>query len=126
MGATLPLVSLTLYTHIDGIHTDRASRHQAGPALYATLGANWAGTLLGLIEAVCIPIPFIFYRYGHKIRERSTLIRTMRDDQMRREAKQKKAQDRITKRAEAEADAGAAMGTGAAVAEEKDIEKAEM
>jgi hypothetical protein len=105
MGATLPL---------------------AGPALYAALGANWAGTLLGLIEAVCIPIPFIFYRYGHKIRERSTLIRTMREDQMRREAKQKKAQDKIMKRAEAEAEAGAAMGTGAAVYESRDVEKADM
>ena len=41
MGATLPL---------------------AGPAMYSSLGANWAGTLLGLLEALCIPIPFIFYR----------------------------------------------------------------
>ncbi len=37
MGATLPL---------------------AGPSMYRTLGANWAGTLLGLLEAACIPIPF--------------------------------------------------------------------
>ena len=34
LGATLPL---------------------AGPALYARLGPNWAGTLLGLLEAICIP-----------------------------------------------------------------------
>lgn len=80
---------------------------------------------MGLIEAVCIPIPFIFYKYGHKIRERSTLIRTMREDQMRRETKQKKAQEKIMRRAEAEIEVGAAMGTGAAVYEEKDIEKAE-
>lgn len=44
---------------------------------------------------------------------------------MRREAKQKKAQDKMIKRAEAEVEVGAAMGTGAAVYEEKDIEKAE-
>lgn len=50
----------------------------------------------------------------------------MRVDQMRRDAKQKNAQDKIMKRAEAEAEAGAAMGTGAAVYEEKDIEKADM
>lgn len=34
----------------------------AGPSMYASLGANWAGTLLGLLEVLCIPIPFIFYR----------------------------------------------------------------
>ncbi|SMR41517.1 unnamed protein product [Zymoseptoria tritici ST99CH_1E4] len=73
MGATLPL---------------------AGPALYAALGANWAGTLLGLIEAVCIPIPFIFYKYGHKIRERSGLIRSMAEDQRRREGRVEKARRR--------------------------------
>lgn len=45
---------------------------------------------------------------------------------MRREAKQKRAQDKLLKRAEADADAGAAMNTGAAISEEKDIEKAAM
>ena len=36
MGATLPL---------------------AGPAMYQNLGPHWAGTLLGLLEVICIPIP---------------------------------------------------------------------
>lgn len=102
MGATLPL---------------------AGPSLYATLGANWAGTLLGLLEALCIPIPFIFYKYGHKIREKSALIRQMAEDQRKREAKQRKAADKLTKRMEAEADAGAAMVTGPAIEETIDLEK---
>jgi hypothetical protein len=43
----------------------------AGSKMYHTLGANWAGTLLALIETILIPIPFIFYKYGHRIRERS-------------------------------------------------------
>ncbi|PIB02838.1 putative MFS-type transporter [Cercospora beticola] len=106
MGATLPL---------------------AGPSLYATLGPNWAGTLLGLLEVACIPIPFIFYKYGHKIREKSTLIRQMAEDRRKREAKQKRAADKLTKRMDPEASAGAGMGTGAAVDEcidlEKDLEK---
>ena len=101
MGATLPL---------------------AGPSLYATLGANWAGTLLGLLEMICIPIPFIFYKYGHKIREKSTLIRQMSEDQRRREAKQKRAADKIMKRAEAEAATGAPMETGVAIEEAPDVE----
>ena len=46
----------------------------AGFKMYSTLGANWAGTMLALIEVILIPIPFIFYKYGHKIRVRSPLI----------------------------------------------------
>ncbi|KAF7197692.1 Major facilitator superfamily multidrug transporter mdrA [Pseudocercospora fuligena] len=102
MGATLPL---------------------AGPSLYRTLGANWAGMLLGLLEALFIPIPFIFYRYGHKIREKSSLIRQMAEDQRRREARQKRAVEKSTRRAEAEVAVGGAMSTGAALDEKIDIEK---
>ncbi|KAJ5110252.1 hypothetical protein N7532_002897, partial [Penicillium argentinense] len=46
----------------------------AGAKMYVTLGANWAGTMLALIELVLIPIPFFFYKYGHKIRLRSPMI----------------------------------------------------
>jgi hypothetical protein len=106
MGATLPL---------------------AGPSMYKTLGANWAGTLLGLLEAICIPIPFIFYRYGHKIRAKSTLIRSMREARQKRERKLKRAAEKIKRRAEAESEMGPPMDTGTAVVEEaldeKDLEK---
>lgn len=50
--------------------------------------------MLGLIEFAMVPIPFIFYRYGHKIRERSGLIRQMREDQDKLDAKKKKAAER--------------------------------
>lgn len=63
----------------------------AGPALYRSLGANWAGTLLGVLEIIIIPIPFVFYRYGAKIRMKSALIRSMREDQERSERKRAKA-----------------------------------
>ncbi|KAJ5734952.1 uncharacterized protein N7483_000077 [Penicillium malachiteum] len=46
----------------------------AGNKMYDTLGPEWAGTMLALIEVVLIPIPFIFYKYGHKIRMRSPMI----------------------------------------------------
>ncbi|PKY03243.1 MFS general substrate transporter [Aspergillus campestris IBT 28561] len=49
----------------------------AGPEMYATLGLNWASTLLGIVEAVCILIPVVFYFHGHKIRKASPLIREM-------------------------------------------------
>ncbi len=74
LGGTLPLV---------------------GPALYKRLGANWAGTLLGMLEIIIIPIPFIFYRYGAKIRMKSVLISSMRDDQERGERKRAKAREKL-------------------------------
>ncbi|KAJ5203634.1 uncharacterized protein N7498_004513 [Penicillium cinerascens] len=46
----------------------------AGSKIYSTLGANWAGTMLALIEVILIPIPFVFYKYGHKIRLQSPMI----------------------------------------------------
>ncbi|CAD6442365.1 2da8f1e7-d2ce-4e5d-acb0-3d818a9ca3bf [Sclerotinia trifoliorum] len=49
----------------------------AGPSMYASLGLNWAGFLLGMFEVVCIAIPVVFYLYGHHIRERSIMIRRM-------------------------------------------------
>lgn len=55
----------------------------AGPSMYAALGPRWAGTLLGLLEVILIPIPFVFYKWGNKIREKSPLISQMRADQER-------------------------------------------
>ncbi|KAJ5560443.1 hypothetical protein N7513_002842 [Penicillium frequentans] len=46
----------------------------AGNRMYHAMGAEWAGTMLALIEVVLIPIPFIFYRYGNRIRMRSPMI----------------------------------------------------
>ncbi|KAK6387383.1 hypothetical protein LTS17_000651 [Exophiala oligosperma] len=59
MGAVMPLV---------------------GKPMYANLGPNWAGTLLGLLLVVIAPIPFVFYRYGGRIRERSILIKNMQNE----------------------------------------------
>lgn len=52
----------------------------AGPSMYATLGLHWAGFLLGMVEAVCVAIPVVFYLYGYRIRERSVMIRKMQAD----------------------------------------------
>jgi hypothetical protein len=50
--------------------------------------------MLSLIEFALIPIPVVFYLYGHKIREKSALIRQMREDRERADAKKKKAVER--------------------------------
>ncbi|OAG39876.1 hypothetical protein AYO21_05942 [Fonsecaea monophora] len=36
--------------------------------MFHNLGIQWAGTLLGCLAAVMIPIPVVFYIWGHKIR----------------------------------------------------------
>lgn len=50
--------------------------------------------MLSLIEFAMIPIPLVFYRYGHRIREKSALIRRMREDKEKLESKKRKAAER--------------------------------
>jgi multidrug resistance protein len=69
----------------------------AGPNMYATLGPHWAGTMLAALEAILIPIPFVFYRYGHKIREKSSLIRKMQEDKERLEGKKRRAGEKFSR-----------------------------
>jgi DHA1 family multidrug resistance protein-like MFS transporter len=40
--------------------------------MFVNLGINWAGTLLGCIALILAPIPFLFYKYGRRIRTKST------------------------------------------------------
>lgn len=69
----------------------------AGPKMYETLSPQWAGTLLGLLEVITIPIPFIFWRYGARIRAKSRVIRQLREDQEMMDAKRAKNKARIEK-----------------------------
>ncbi|KAK2744419.1 hypothetical protein FQN57_004316 [Myotisia sp. PD_48] len=63
-----------------------------GPYLYRGLGPNWAGTLLTGLEILILPIPFVFYRYGYKIRMKSVLIRRMQEEKKRLEGKRSTVQ----------------------------------
>jgi DHA1 family multidrug resistance protein-like MFS transporter len=44
--------------------------------MFQALGVNWAGTLLGCVALVLVPIPIVFYVYGAKIREKSAFAPT--------------------------------------------------
>lgn len=55
----------------------------AGPAMYRNLTPQIAGTILGVLEVLLIPIPIIFYKYGERIRGKSKVIRIMREEQAR-------------------------------------------
>ncbi|KAK0725354.1 major facilitator superfamily transporter [Lasiosphaeris hirsuta] len=72
----------------------------AGPSMYAALTPQWAGTLLGLMEVVLIPIPILFYKYGDRIRAKSRIIRSMREDQAKNEGRMAKQAARVARRTE--------------------------
>ncbi|CAK7222245.1 hypothetical protein SBRCBS47491_004800 [Sporothrix bragantina] len=96
----------------------------AGSAMYKAMTPQWAGTFLGLLEVMLIPIPIVFLRYGKQIRARSRVIRQMRADQEASDAKRAK-QARILARQKAkreEREAAAAARANGGVAESIDIE----
>ena len=44
-------------------------------AMYNKLGVGWASSLLGFLSILFIPIPFVLYYYGERIRRRSKMAR---------------------------------------------------
>ena len=42
--------------------------------MFSNLGIQWAGTLLGCIAAIMIPIPIIFWFYGAALRQKSKVM----------------------------------------------------
>lgn len=42
-----------------------------GTQMYNKLGYSWASSLLAFLTVVMVPFPFIFFKYGKKIRGRS-------------------------------------------------------
>lgn len=87
----------------------------AGSTMYGTLNPRWAGTLLGLLEVILIPIPFVFYYYGDRIRRKSPLIRRIREDLERNEKRNERRVKRNLRAAEKLEKAGL-------VDEEKEVE----
>jgi hypothetical protein len=39
--------------------------------MYEKLGYQWASSLLGFVSIAMMPFPYIFFKYGKKIRARS-------------------------------------------------------
>ncbi|KAI5457320.1 major facilitator superfamily [Mariannaea sp. PMI_226] len=44
--------------------------------MFDGMGIQWASTLLGCVALALVPIPFIFYKYGAKLRQRSAYAPT--------------------------------------------------
>ena len=45
-------------------------------AMYHTLGVPWATSLLGFLTLAFIPVPFVFFVYGERIRKLSKYVPT--------------------------------------------------
>ncbi|KAK7470096.1 hypothetical protein VKT23_001536 [Stygiomarasmius scandens] len=65
--------------------------------MYTNLGINWASTLVGLVGLLLAPIPFLFYKYGAKIREHSKFapcldLKIAKELQEEEQARSKEAQ----------------------------------
>ena len=41
------------------------------PIVYTTLGIHWASSLLGFIALALIPIPWVLFKFGPRIRAKS-------------------------------------------------------
>ena len=41
--------------------------------MYAALGLGWGNSLLAFVSLALVPIPFLFIKYGERIRSRSTV-----------------------------------------------------
>lgn len=39
--------------------------------MFENLGVQWAGTLLGCLGAIMVPIPLVFIRFGPRLRQKS-------------------------------------------------------
>lgn len=114
----------TTGTHIDHAYHS-GTLPLAGPAMYAKLTPQWAGTLLGLLQLAMVPIPIIFYKYGARIRAKSPVIKKMREEQRKNE--QRAARNQRRKAAAGSATTGPALvdepiRTGMGQGEEKNGE----
>ena len=63
----------------------RSASAAAGPLytqyMFNRLGVGGGGSLIGGFAVLCVPIPFVFYKYGAAIREQSRFARTLARNQ---------------------------------------------
>ncbi|KAJ5081798.1 Major facilitator superfamily domain general substrate transporter [Penicillium alfredii] len=61
--------------------------------MYRNLGIHWASSIPAFLAVACVPFPFIFYKYGARIRQRCTFAAEA-DAFMRRLAEKNKVETR--------------------------------
>ncbi len=63
-ASALTFVTFTRYMVAGGMTV-------VGVPFYQNMGPHWALTILGSISVLMTPIPYVLYKFGHKIRLRS-------------------------------------------------------
>ena len=58
-------------------------------AMFHNLGVEWAGSLLGFLAVAFMPIPFLFYIFGERLRKLSRFAPTDNDAGGRKKNEQK-------------------------------------
>lgn len=85
-GAGLVLVFLSIFNYLidtyvifaaSAIAANTVLRSLFGAAfplfttyMYEDLGLGWAGSIPAFLALACVPVPFLFWKYGHAIREK--------------------------------------------------------
>jgi len=64
--AASALASVTLIRYVAA-----GAMVEVGIPFYERLGVHWTLTILGAISAVCVPVPYLFFVYGTRLRARS-------------------------------------------------------
>lgn len=54
--------------------------------MFDGIGVNWAGTLLGCVAALCVPMPICFILFGRRLRRKSKFAPSLdiKQDEKRR------------------------------------------
>jgi len=65
VAAAFPLFTVQMFTTVRGYP---CSTFDCKLTLSKQLGVNWACTTIGLIALLFVPSPFLFYKYGPRIR----------------------------------------------------------
>lgn len=66
----------------------------AARPMYSNLGVAWACTLLGILSALMCLIPFVFIKYGAKIRANSTFCQELKQKKAENDEKQRQLWER--------------------------------
>lgn len=56
--------------------------------MYDGLGAEWASSLVGFVALLLMPIPFVLYKFGPALRNRSRYAPTKSDPTVEEEEKE--------------------------------------
>ncbi|KAJ9627755.1 hypothetical protein H2203_002968 [Taxawa tesnikishii (nom. ined.)] len=67
-GFGMVLVFLSIMNYLIDSYTIFAASVLAANSMYSNLGIHWASTIPAFLALACVPFPFLFYKYGARIR----------------------------------------------------------